>query len=146
MWQMSTVATASSGALFVFERICTAISSELANRMIERNYQTGEGDWQNSPDRAPLLWLPQRTRLLFFPLLRFGQGFIDFLDLLTAYRFTKATLPILPSSLLSVSSPQLSQLLGSSSSWKHSSASGVTLHRFITPKLAICRWCPCTID
>ena len=88
---MSTVATASSGALFVFERICTAISSELANRMIERNYQTGEGDWQNSPDRAPLLWLPQRTRLLFFPLLRFRQGFIDFLDLLTAYRFTTAT-------------------------------------------------------
>ena len=78
MWQMSTVATASSGALFVFERICTAIPSELANRMIKRNYQTGEGDWQNSPDRAPLLWLPQRTRLLFFPLLRFRQGFIDF--------------------------------------------------------------------
>ena len=91
MWQVCAVAIASSGTLFAFERICTAISSHLTNRVVERNYQAGH-DWQDYGQRAPLLWLPTRARVFFSPLLRFWQGFFDFRDFLTGVRFTKVTL------------------------------------------------------
>ena len=90
MWQLSAVAIASSGTLFAFERICTAISSHLTNRVVERNYQAGH-DWQDYGQRAPLLWLPKRTRLFFWPLLALRKGFIQSLAAFTAIPFEKLT-------------------------------------------------------
>ena len=48
--------------------------------------------WVTYDKREPLFWLPKRVRLLFSPLVTLRQGFFDFLDMITAVRFTKVTL------------------------------------------------------